>query len=196
MDERLLCLRENAKSRGEPVIRDKSFELLIKTVKEKSPKTILEIGVNEGLSGIAMLLALKDARLTGIEIDEEKANKARKNYRLFGLENRTKIFLGDATEIIPLLSAKYDFIFLDGPKGHYGEYADNLIAALNKGGILFADNVLYRGYVGKDKKAPHRHATIKHGMENFLDKITCDKRLKTVVYELEDGVSITEKLYE
>ena len=189
-------MREDAKSRGEPILRDKSFELLLKTVKEKSPKTILEIGVNEGLSGIAMLLALKDARLTGIEIDEIKALKARENYRFFGLENRTKIFLGDASEIIPLLSAKYDFIFLDGPKGHYGEYAENLISVLNVGGMLFADNVLYRGYVGKDKKVPHRHATIKHGMENFLDKITCDKRLKTVVYEIEDGVSITEKLYE
>ena len=64
------------------------------------------------------------------------------------------------------------------------------------GGVLFADNVLYRGYVGKDKKAPHRHATIKHSIENFLDRVTKDKRLKTVVYEIEDGVSVTEKLYE
>ena len=196
MDERLKLLRENAKSRGEPILRDKSFELLIKTVEEKSPKTILEIGTNEGLSGLAMLLAANSACLTGIEIDEEKADKARENYRIFGVESRAKIFLGDASEIVPMLSAKYDFIFLDGPKGHYAEYADNLIAALNAGGTLFADNVLYRGYVGKDKKVPHRHATIKHSMENFLDKITSDKRLKTAVYDMEDGVSITEKLYE
>ena len=196
MDERLIALRENAKSRGEPILRDKSFGLLIKTVKEKAPKSILEIGVNEGLSGIAMLLTAKNARLTGIEIDEEKVLKARENYRAFGVENRTKIFLGDASEIVPLLSGKYDLIFLDGPKGHYGEYCDNLISALNVGGVLFADNVLYRGYVGKDKTAPHRHATIKHSIENFLDKVTGDKRLKTVVYEIEDGVSVTEKLYE
>lgn len=196
MDDRLKLLRENAKSRGEPILRDQSFELLIKTVESKNPRTILEIGVNEGLSGVAMLQAAENARLTGIEIDEEKVAAARENYRLFGVETRTKIFLGDASEIIPLLSAKYDFIFLDGPKGHYAEYADNLIAALNRGGTLFADNVLYRGYVGKDKKVPHRHATIKHSMENFLDKITTDKRLKTTVYDIEDGVSITEKLYE
>lgn len=196
MDTRLLELRKTARLRGEPVLRDKSFELLINTVKEKSPKTILEIGVNEGLSGIAMLLSAENARLTGIEIDEEKAKAARENYRLFNIDSRAKIFLGDASEIVPLLSAKYDFIFLDGPKGHYAEYADNLIAALNVGGTLFADNVLYRGYVGKEKKVPHRHATIKHSMENFLDKITSDKRLKTAVYDIEDGVSITEKLYE
>nr|MBO4518060.1 class I SAM-dependent methyltransferase [Clostridia bacterium] len=196
MDERLLALRKNAALRGEPVLRDKSFELLIRTVKEKQPKSILEIGVNEGYSGIAMLLNSSGARLTGIEIDEEKVKKARENYRIFGVENKAKIFLGNASEIIPLLSAKYDFIFLDGPKGHYGEYCDNLLSALNLGGVLFADNVLYRGYIGENRKAPHKHATIKHSIEEFLRKITENKGLKTVVYDIEDGVSITEKLYE
>ncbi len=189
-------MRKSAKERGEPILREKSFELLINTVKNRRPKTILEIGVNEGYSGIAMLLEVPTAHLTGIEIDEQKAERAKLNYRAFGVETRAKIFLGDGSEIIPLLSGKYDFIFLDGPKGHYGEYCDNLISALNCGGVLFADNVLYRGYVGKGKKAPHKHATIKHGMETFLDKITNDKKLKTVVYDIEDGVSITEKLYE
>lgn len=196
MDERLLALRKNAAIRGEPVLRDKSFELLIRTVKEKQPKSILEIGVNEGYSGIAMLLNSSGARLTGIEIDEEKVKKARENYRVFGVGNKAKIFLGNASEIIPLLSAKYDFIFLDGPKGHYGEYCDNLLSALNLGGVLFADNVLYRGYIGENRKAPHKHATIKHSIEEFLRKITENKGLKTVVYDIEDGVSITEKLYE
>ena len=143
-----------------------------------------------------MLLTSENARLTGIEIDEEKALKAQENYRAFGVENRAKIFLGDASEIVPLISGKYDFIFLDGPKGHYGEYAESLLSALKVGGVLFADNVLYRGYVGKDKTAPHRHATIKHGMEKFLDRITTDESLKTTVFDIEDGVSITEKLYE
>ncbi len=196
MDERIYALRQDARERGEPVLRDKSFDLLIKTVTEHAPTTILEIGVNEGLSGIAMLLAATNSRLTGIEIDEDKAIKARANYRAFGVDKRAKIFLGNASEIVPLLSGKYDFIFLDGPKGHYGEYCDNLINALNVGGVLFADNVLYRGYVGKGKTAPHKHATIKHSLENFLDKITNDESLKTTVYETEDGVSVTEKLYE
>ena len=196
MDGRLKLLREDAKSRGEPILRDKSFELLIETVKVKQPKTILEIGVNEGLSSVAMLLSSEHARLTGIELDEEKAETAKANYRAFGLSDRTKIFIGDASEIVPLLSGKYDFIFLDGPKGHYGEYCENLIFALNAGGVLFADNVLYRGYVGKDKTVPHRHATIKHSLEKFLDAVTNDERLKTTVYDIEDGVSVTEKPYE
>ena len=186
-------MREKAKEMGEPILRDKSFELLLETIKEKKPKKILEIGVNLGLSGIAMLLIEKDARLTGIEIDEEKIALAKENYRFFGVDDRAKIFQGDASEIIPILTGEYDFIFLDGPKGHYFEYLPHLLAVLSKGGTLFADNVLFRGYVFK-QNTPHRFNTTKHSMENFLTAITNDKNLKTQLYQIEDGVSITEKL--
>jgi caffeoyl-CoA O-methyltransferase len=187
-------LRQQAKERGEPVLRDKSFELLLDKCKEKAPKRILEIGTNVGLSGIAMLLASPSSSLTGIEIDEEKIKQARENYKHFGVFDRVKIFFGDASEIIPILSSKYDFIFLDGPKGHYAEYLPHLLDALNVGGILFADNVLFRGYVTGKVKMPHRHATIKHSMENFLKGITTSENLKSEILDIEDGVSITEKI--
>ena len=194
MLNRVRQLREQAKTNGNPVLRDKSFELLLSRVREKKPNRILEVGVNVGLSGIAMLLVSENSQLTGIEIDDECILQAQKNYKEFGVDGRAKIFRGDASEIIPVLTGEYDFIFLDGPKGHYYEYLPHLLAVLIKGGILFADNVLFRGYVDGSVKTPHRHATIKNSMEKFIDKITNDKALKTTVYALEDGVSITEKL--
>ena len=163
-------------------------------VKEKQPKKILEIGVNRGLSGIAMLLNVSGASLTGIEIDEDKIAIAKGNYKDFGISNRTKIFCGDASEIIPVLTGEYDFIFLDGPKGHYYEYLPHLLSVLSVGGVLFADNVLFRGYVGDKVKTPHRFATTKHSMENFLKAVTSDENLKTEIIDIEDGLSITEKL--
>ena len=196
MIQEIITLREKAKLNGEPILRDKSFELLLKTVKEKKPAKILEIGVNVGLSGIAMLITSPTSSLSGIEIDEEKAKIAKDNYKKFKVEDRAKIFLGDAGEIIPILTGKYDFIFLDGPKGHYYEFLLNLLPLLNKGGILFADNVLFRGFVDGRVKTPHRYNTTKNSMSKFLKRITEDKGLKTTVYDMEDGVSITEKLYE
>ena len=192
--QRIYTLREKAVADGEPVLRRKSFEILLKIIDEKRPNRILEIGVNRGLSGIAMLLKSPSSNLTGIEIDEDKIKIARNNYKEFGVEQRAKIFQGDASEIIPILTGEYDFIFLDGPKGHYYEYLPYLLSILNKGGVLFADNVLFRGYVGEDKIAPKRHNTIKHSMENFLRTITTDKNLKTEIIDIEDGISITEKI--
>ena len=190
----IITLREKAKLQGEPILRDRSFELLLKTIKNKKPERILEIGVNLGLSGIAMLLTCKEAQLTGLEIDEEKISIAKQNYLRFGVENRAKIFWGDAGQVIPLLTGEYDFIFLDGPKGHYYEYLPHLLSILKKGGILFADNVLFRGYVDGRVKTPHRFNTTKHSMENFLNEICNDTGLKTTIIDMEDGVSITEKL--
>ena len=192
--QRIYTLRKEALADGEPVLREKSFEILLETIDKKRPNRILEIGVNRGLSGIAMLLKSPISHLSGIEIDEQKIKIARQNYQDFGVFDRAKIFQGDASEIIPILTGEYDFIFLDGPKGHYFEYLPHLLEVLNKGGILFADNVLFRGYVGEDKKAPHRFNTTKHSMENFLNAISNDKNLKTQILDIEDGISITEKL--
>ena len=192
--KRIYVLREQAKRAGEPILREKSFELLIEKVKEKQPKKILEIGVNRGLSGIAMLLNSKNATLSGIEIDEQKVVVAKENYKKFGVQDRAKIFQGDASMIIPVLTGEYDFIFLDGPKGHYFEYLPHLLSVLAVGGVLFADNVLFRGYVGDKVKTPHRFATTKHSMENYLNAITTDENLKTEIIDIEDGLSITEKI--
>ncbi len=194
MLERIYELRKIAKEQGEPILRDKSFELLLETVKKHQPKKILEIGVNLGLSGIAMLLACESAQLSGIEIDEQKIALAMQNYRDFGVQDRAKIFMGDAGEIIPILTGEYDFIFLDGPKGHYHEYLLNLLPVLKKGGILFADNVLFRGYVSGKVKTPHRFNTTKNSMERFLKRITTGDDLCTQVLDMEDGVSISQKL--
>lgn len=190
----IYAMREKAKSDNNPVLRDKSFELLIKTVTEKKPERLLEIGTNVGLSGIAMLLCSENARLTGIEIDEDKKCEAESNYVKFGVEKRAKIFLGDAGEILPLLSGEYDFVFLDGPKGHYSEYLSHILPVLKKGGVLFADNVLFRGYVGGKVKTPHRFATVKHGMEKFLEEISSEN-FDTKIYDMEDGVSVSIKKF-
>ena len=192
--QRVITLREKAKASGEPILRDKSFELLLDTVRENKPKKILEIGVNLGLSSIAMLITQKDANLTGIEIDEEKIAQAKENYKSFGVFDRAKIFQGDASDIIPVLTGEYDLIFLDGPKGHYYEYLPHLLSVLTVGGILFADNVLFRGYVGDKVKTPHRFNTTKHSMENFLKAVTEDDNLQTQIFDLEDGVSITKRI--
>lgn len=191
---KIIKLRKDAALRGEPVLREASFALLLETIEKYNPKRILEIGTNEGLSSSAMLVVAENARLTGIEIDEDKVDIAKSNYRIFGVSGRAKIFCGDACDIIPVLSGEYDFIFLDGPKGHYYRFLPDLLRVLSVGGVLFADNVLFRGYVDGTVKMPHRFATTKHSMENFIKEITARNDLSTVIYKIEDGVSVTEKL--
>lgn len=191
---RIKELRKQAALRGEPVLREKSFDLLLETVKRFNPFRVLEIGVNEGLTSEAILVTVPGARVTGIEISEEKAAAAKKNYAAFGVNDRAKVFIGDAAEVLPMLTGEYDFVFLDGPKGHYAEYLEYIEQVLVKGGVLFCDNVLYRGYLSGEKKVPHKHATIKHSLEKFTARVTDEKIFYTKIYDIEDGVSVSVKL--
>lgn len=193
-DERLISLREKSKQRDIPIIRDKSFNLLLTVVSMLKPKSILEIGTANGCSGIGMLLEAPLARLTGIEINEDIVLEAKQNLKDFGLSDRARFFVGDANEIVPQLTGKYDFIFLDGPKGHYKQYLPWLLPLLNAGGVLFADNVLFRGFVDGSQKGSKRNNTIIYSMRAFLEEISKDKNLKTTVLDIEDGVSISLKI--
>ncbi len=187
--------REVAKANGIPVIRDVSFDLLLTTVATKGAERILEIGTAWGYSGIAMLQVLPKAHLTGIELDDLAIAKSKENYKRFGVEDRTTLFCGDAGEIIPVLTGKYDFIFLDGPKGHYYEYLPYLTEVLEVGGVIFADNIDFQGYVlGKRKPTSSKHNTIINSMKNYLSAVTTNENYVTTVLDVEDGVAITVKV--
>ena len=193
-DKRLIELRKKSKERDIPIIRDKSFNLLLTVVSMLKPNSILEIGTANGCSGIGMLLEAPNARLTGIEINEDIVAEAKKNLTDFSLGERARFFVGDANEIVPQLTGKYDFIFLDGPKGHYKQYLPYLMPLLSVGGVLFADNVLFRGLVDGTQKGTKRNNTIVYSMRAFLEEVSKDERLKTTVLDIEDGVSISLKI--
>ena len=59
-----------------------------------------------------------------------------------------------------------------------------------KGGVLFADNVLFRGLI-ECEKPPHRDMTIVRNMRAFIDELTQDKNYITTVIDAGDGVLIS-----
>ena len=190
--ERLSGMRKNYKEQGIPVILDDSLNALLTTVHIKNPKSILEIGTATGCSGIAMLEAC-DGELTTVETDSDAYTAARKNFIDFGLEGRVTQYYGDAAEVIASLDKSFDFIFLDGPKAHYLEYYPRLKQMLTSGGVLFADNVLFRGYVDPQNKFPRRFITIVKRMRKFLELISNDPDFVVTVLEAGDGILIAYK---
>ncbi|MCH5160371.1 MAG: O-methyltransferase [Clostridiales bacterium] len=188
-------LEKFARERFIPVMLDDTKELLFDTVRRAQPKRILEIGTAIGYSGIVMLSASSEATLNTIELDENTANLARKNFDEFGVGERVNIFVGDAREIVRLLTGSYDFIFLDGPKGQYEAFLPYLTDLLELGGTLVCDNVLYKGlveHVPADNR--HKHITVARNMRVFLDDITNNQRYNTVLHRIGDGVTVSVKL--
>ena len=184
-----------ARERYIPVMLDDTKELLFNTVKNAQPRRILEIGTAIGYSGIVMLSASEHATLNTIELNEQSAALARKNFEEFGVGERVNIFVGDAREIVRMLTGSYDFIFLDGPKGQYEVFLPYLTDLLEVGGTLVCDNVLYKGLVEQipaDKR--HKHITVARNMHAFLEDITKSPRYDTVLHRIGDGVTVSVKL--
>ena len=184
-----------ARERHIPVMLDDTKKLLFDTVSRYRPRRILEIGTAIGYSGIVMLSASKDAGLNTIELSEVSAGTARKNFEEYGLLDRVNLFVGDAREIVKMLTGEYDFIFLDGPKGQYVTFLPYLTDLLSVGGVMVCDNVLYKGLVEnipQDKR--HKHITVARNMRLFLDELTSSERFKTVLHRVGDGVTVSVKI--
>lgn len=188
-------LKQYARERYIPVMADETKKLLFETVRERMPRRILEIGTAIGYSGIVMLSASPLATLNTVELSESAAAQARKNFAEWNMSERVNVFVGDAREIVPQLTGKYDFVFLDGPKGQYETFFPYLTELLEKGGTLVCDNVLYKGlveHVPEDKR--HKHITVARNMRAFLLRITSDARYSTTLYRVGDGVTVSTKL--
>jgi predicted O-methyltransferase YrrM len=185
-------IREYAEARHIPIMRRESAELLIKEIKSCHPKRILEIGTAIGYSGLLMLLN-SDAELLTVEIDEESAARAKANFKAYCLSDRVKLIIGDALEVVPCITGSFDFILLDGPKGHYAEMLPFLTNLLNPNGILFADNVLYMGMVEGEEIPARKHRTIVINMRRFVKEIMDSNDYTTNLISIEDGIIIGRK---
>ena len=193
MSEEIDKILKYGREFGFPLIKDDAVELLIDSVKKLKPKTILEIGTAIGYSGAQMLFACESSTLVTLEKNSESVRIAEQNFKKLDLTKRVTIINCDAMDYINSCDDKFDFIFLDGPKGQYLHYKDKLIDMLNSGGALFADNVLFRGYVRGGKEFPHKFKTLVVNLRQFLSEIENDDKLVTTIYEIGDGVSISIK---
>ena len=193
IDGRIAAMRAALKDRRDPVCADETLQYLLFTVRCLRPSHILEIGTAEGLSGAAMLLEEEKARLTTIEIDEERYRRARQNFASFGLEGRVRRILGDAADVLPALDTGYDLIFLDGPKAQYINYLPELKRLLRAGGVLFADDVLLYGWVGGSVPAPQKRHSLVGRIRDYLAAVTSDEDFITSVLEIGEGVAVSVK---
>lgn len=191
IDEKLAAERAAALSRGIPVADDETLQFLLVTLAQVKPLKILEIGTAVGLSGVAMLQALPNARLTTMELEEERYQEAKRNFEKFGVSSRVNAILGDAGEILSMMDGEFDFVFLDGPKAQYERYLFDLKRLMKKGATLFSDDVLLFGWVSGEEETPQKRRSIVEKIRSYLDVLTNDKQFITSVLNVGDGVALS-----
>ncbi len=191
IDERIIARRAEALNRGIPVADDETLNFLLLTLRMAKPMRILEIGTAVGLSAVSMLYECPFARLTTIELEEERYLEAKKNFADFGVSDRINAHLGDAGEILAMMDGEFDFVFLDGPKAQYEKYLFDLKRLMKQGAILFADDVLLYGWVSGEEPTPQKRHSIVDKIRSYLDVVTADKDFITSVLNVGDGVALS-----
>jgi predicted O-methyltransferase YrrM len=177
-----------------PIIQPESAAFIKTLVMLKRPQRILEVGTAIGYSATIMLEAMdKSGIIDTIEIDEQIAEIAKRNIKKMGYDNRIRVIIGDASEVLECINSPYDLIFLDAAKGQYCEYLEHAVRLLRPEGLLLSDNVLYKGGVVQGENAPHKHRTIAVNLKKYLYEICHDESLETSVIPIGDGMAISLK---
>ena len=177
-----------------PVVREKTAKLLCELVEKINPKQILEVGTAIGYSGTLMLLSCETAHLTTLELSEDMCKKAQQTFDKYNVTDRVTIFNVDARIFFENNKKKFDFIFLDGPKGQYVKYLPYIKECLNKGGICFCDDVLYFGMVKDDSLVTHKKITIVRNLRQFIAQVQLDNDFESELFDFEDGVLVFKKI--
>ena len=184
-------IKEKALENHIPIIMDDTLEVIAKILTEKKPKRILEIGAAVGYSAMCFSKYLaEDGLIDTIERDEERIEEAKQNFKKVEVENKINLYEGDAVEILPTLSEKYDVVFIDAAKGKYPFFLKEAIRMLNQDGIIFADNILYKGYVMSDYNK-HKQRTAVRNLREYIKEVTEAPNLETEILEVGDGLAIS-----
>ncbi len=192
IEQRIDYLRQYAINNNVPIVRPQTGDRLAEEVRRRQPLSILEIGTAVGYSTLLMLSSCPDAIITTIEKDDNRYNFAKDN--LAGTD--TICVNDDAMRSLQKyvdLGKKFDFVFLDGPKGQYYKYLQLIKQLLSTGGCIFADNIGFFGMV-QSGQYPHRHKTIVTSLRNYIAEVTGEGWDTEVHYEVEDGYAISTKL--
>ncbi len=153
------------------------------------PKNILEIGTFTGYSAICMSEGLQeDGILYTIDINEELKEMAERYFEQAGIRDKIDYRIGNATDIIPELNVSFDLVFIDADKINYTKYYELVFDRVNSGGVILADNVLWRGKVIE----PVRDAETSALMA-FNDRVQQDHRVDNVLITQRDGLMMIRK---
>ena len=184
-------IKQKALEEHIPIIMDDTLEVVDKILKEVKPKRILEIGTAVGYSAMCFSEFLADGgKIDTIERDEERIKEAKINFKNVGVEEKIKLYDGDAVEILPTLNEKYDMVFIDAAKGKYPFFLKEALRMINENGIIFADNILYKGYVMSDYNK-HKQRTAVRNLREYIKEVSENPNLETEILEIGDGLAIS-----
>ena len=153
------------------------------------PRRVLEIGTFTGYSALCLTEGVaEDGILYALEGNDELKHIIEKYIEASGFQDKIKLLIGNALEIIPTLDEIFDLVFIDAGKRDYPVYWDLVINKTRSGGLIIADNILWSGKVVEDNKNLDTQI-----LDSFNKKVLNDARVECVLLPLRDGLMMAIK---
>ena len=153
------------------------------------PRRVLEIGTFTGYSALCFTEGVAEGGiLYALEGNDELKHIIEKYIEVAGFQDKIKLLIGNALEIIPNLDEVFDLVFIDAGKRDYPAYWDLVIDKTRSGGLIIADNVLWNGKVVEEKKSLDTQI-----LDDFNKKVCADTRVECVLLPLRDGLMMAMK---
>jgi caffeoyl-CoA O-methyltransferase len=172
-----------------PIIGPACGRLLYLLTQISGAQRIFEMGSAIGYSTIWFARAAGEgSEVYYTDGDPENAQRAKKNFQRAGVEDRVRILVGDAVELIDTVSGDLDLVLIDVDKDQYPAALEKAVPRLRSGGLLVTDNVLWSGFVTARAKDANTRS-----IQKFNDAIYASKDLFPVIVPLRDGVAVCRK---
>ena len=153
------------------------------------PRRVLEIGTFTGYSALCFTEGVAEGGiLYALEGNDELKHIIEKYIEVAGFQDKIKLLIGNALEIIPNLDEVFDLVFIDAGKRDYPAYWDLVIDKTRSGGLIIADNVLWNGKVADEKKNLDTQI-----LDDFNKKVCADTRVECVLLPVRDGLMMAMK---
>ncbi len=192
-NELILEMETFADEKQIPILDRHSAAFLELQIKITKPKKVLEIGTAIAYSSIRIARNLTNkAVLHTIEKSEDNIKLAEENISKSGLAEKIVLYKGDALNVMPNLSDKYDFIFLDADKEDYKRLFDYSLMLLKKKGILFVDNLLWHGYAAASR-VPKKFKNSTRMIRDFNKDFMNQPNLQASILTIGDGIGLAVK---
>jgi len=187
-DPLMLRLEDEIAASNIPGVGPSVGQLLSLLVGMAGCRDVIELGTAIGYSAIWLARGSNGSVVT-VELDPDRALRARQNVAEAGLANRVRVLQGDGVAYLAREERLVDCIFNDLLNSFVNEATvercfELSLRRLRPGGLLLADNALRRAEVTAPRSQGARNVA------RYNDLVARDARLESVIVPLRDGVSI------
>jgi predicted O-methyltransferase YrrM len=155
-------------------------------------RAVVEIGTGAGVSGLWLLEGMPaDGILTTIDIEAEHQRAAKEAYTAAGIAHqRTRVITGRALDVLDRMTdGAYDIALVDGDKGEYPAYVEQVTRLLRPGGVLVIDNMLWHDTVADPAARDETTRTLRDLGKAIRD----DPIFTTTLLPVGDGLLVAVK---